>query len=146
MNRQELIRAVGLICIFLPAIATTDDAISLKEIMQGLRNNLIEISDGLLTDDFMRIEQGATSIAQHPQIAPAQVKLVASALGSEMPAFKQLDNLVHDLSLEVSAAAKILDRDAAISGYQRMIEGCLDCHRIYKERVMAALSSEPESR
>ena len=63
-----------------------------------------------------------------------------------MPAFKQLDNLVHDLSLEVSAAAKILDRDAAISGEQRRREGWLEGHRIDKERVVAALSSEPESR
>jgi len=144
MNRQRLIRAAGLMLILAPTVAMTDDAPALKEIMQELRNNLIEISDGILTDNFEQVAQGAASIAEHPKIAPAEVALVASALGPEMPAFKRLDNVVHDLSLEISAAAEALDRDAVISGYQRMIEGCADCHSSYKERVAAALNPRPE--
>jgi len=143
MNRNRNIRAAALLLALVPTVAMTDDAPSLKEIMQGLRNNLVEISDGLLTDDFEQVIRGATSIAEHPKIAPAQVQLVAAALGSEMAAFKQLDILVHDLSLEISAAAEKSDRDAAISSYQRMIEGCFDCHRTYKERVAAVLRPEP---
>ena len=90
------------------------------------------------------VAHGATSIAEHPKIPAAQVQLVAAELGPEMAAFKQLDNVVHDLSLEIGAAAQALNRDAAISSYQRMIEGCLDCHRTYKERVAAVLKPEPE--
>lgn len=127
-----------------PTVAMTGDASSLKEIMQGLRTNLIEISDGLLTDNFELVAHGATSIAEHPEIPAAQVQLVAAELGPEMAAFKQLDGFVHDLSLEIGAAAQALDRDVAISSYQRMIEGCLDCHRTYKERVAAVLRTEPE--
>ena len=144
MNRQRLIRAAGLVLILASTVAMTDDARPLKEIMQELRNNLIEISDGILTDNFEQVAQGAASIAEHPQIAPAQVALVAAALGPEMPAFKHLDNVVHDLSLEISAAAEALDRDAVISGYQRVIKGCADCHSSYKERVAAALYPQPE--
>lgn len=143
MNRKRLIRAAALMLTLAPMVAMTDDASSLKDIMQGLRNNLIEISDGLLTDDFKLVAQGASSIAEHPKIPAAQVQLVAADLGPEMAAFKQLDNLVHDLSLEIVAAAKALDRDAAISNYQRMIEGCLDCHGTYKERVAAVLRPAP---
>ncbi len=139
MNRKKLLQTVSLFLILAPAGAMSADAPSLKEIMQGLRNDLVEISDGLLTDDFTKVENGARSIAKHPQIAPEQVKLVAAALGPEMPAFKQLDNVMHDLSLEIGAAAKILDRDAVVISYQRMIEGCLNCHNTYKERVTAAL-------
>mgnify|MGYP002064469261 CR=1 FL=1 len=69
-------------------------------------------------------------------------QLVAEALGAEMPVFKQLDLLVHDLALEVHAAAKAEDRSAAIEGYQRMIEGCFACHEAYKDRVAAALGIE----
>jgi len=129
--------------ILAPAIAVTGDAPSLKEIMQGLRNNLVEISDGLLTDDFELVAQGAASIAEHPKIPAEQVQLVAAELGPEMAAFKQLDKLVHDLSLEIGAAALALDHDAAISSYQRVIEGCFECHGTYKERVAAALRPEP---
>jgi cytochrome c556 len=139
MTRKKLVRAITLLTIFVPTIAMTGDSITLKAIMQGLRNDLVEISDGLLTDDFTKVENGARSIAEHPQIAPEQVKLVAAALGPEMAAFKQLDNVVHDLSLEIAAAAKTLDRDAVIVSYQRMIEGCLNCHHTYKEHVAAVL-------
>ena len=139
MTRMKFARAITLITVLMPTIAMTGDSITLTEIMQGLRNDLVEISDGLLTDDFTKIANGAISIAKHPQIAPEQVKLVAKALDSEMPAFKQLDTVVHDLSLEISAAAENLDRDAVIISYQRMIEGCLNCHHTYKERVTAAL-------
>ena len=46
---------------FAPTITIADHAPSLKEIMQWLRNNLIEISDGLLTDDFELIRQSDRS-------------------------------------------------------------------------------------
>jgi hypothetical protein len=144
MNGKRLIRAAGLILAFGPTVIMANDAPSLKEIMLGLRDNLIEISDGLLTDDFELVAQGATSISEHPKIPAAEVQLVAAELGPEMAAFKQLDTLVHDLSLDIGVAAKALDRDVAISSYQRMIEGCFNCHRIYKERVAAVLKPVPE--
>ncbi len=145
MKRKGLIRVASIVFILAPMVATTGEAKDLKEIMQGLRNNLVDISDGLLTDDFEQVALGASAIAEHPRIPPAQVQLVAAELGPEMAAFKELDNLVHDLSLEINAAARTLDREAAIFGYQRMIEGCLACHRTYKERVAAVLKQPPGS-
>lgn len=144
MNRTRRIRAAGLMLALTSTVAMAGDTSSLTEIMQGLRNSLVEVSDGLLTDNFELVAQGANSIAEHPKIPAAQVQLVAAELGPEMAAFKQLDNTVHDLSLELGAAAKALDHDAAISSYQRIVEGCFDCHRTYKERVAAILMSEPE--
>jgi hypothetical protein len=143
MHRKVLIEAASLLLIFVPSVSMTGEANELKEIMQGLRNNLVDISDGLLTDDFEKIAHGADAIADHPRIPPSQVKLVAAELGSEMATFKQLDTLVHNLSLEISAAATTHNRDDAISGYQQLLEGCLACHSAYKERVAAALSRTP---
>jgi hypothetical protein len=140
MHRKTFIGAASLLLIFTPMLGLTGEANDLKEIMQGLRNNLVEISDGLLTDDFEKIAHGADAIAGHPRIPPWQVKLVAAELGPEMAAFKQLDTLVHDLSLEIKAAATTHDRDDVISGYQRLLEGCLACHSAYKERVAGVLS------
>ena len=139
-HKKLLIEAASLMLIFVPSVSMAGEAIGLKEIMQGLRNNLVEISDGLLTDDFEKIAQGADGIAGHSRIPPGQVKLVAAELGSEMAAFKQLDTLVHDLSLEIGAAATAHDRDDAISGYHRLLDGCLACHSTYKNRVAAVLS------
>ena len=146
MRGKMLIRTLALLIAFMPMTATADDAITLKVIMQGLRDNMINVSDGLLTDDFELVRTGATAIAAHPQIPAAQVQLVAAELGSEMPVFKQIDTLVHDLALEIETAAKSHDHDAAASAYQKMIEGCFACHRSYKERVTTALSPAADPR
>jgi len=142
MGRRALGRA-GLVLLLVPAIALTDDATTLKEIMQELRDNLVEISDGLLVDDFEQISRGAIGIAEHPRIPPEQVQLVAEELGEEMPAFKRLDTLVHDLALEIDVAARARDRNAAISGFTQMLDGCFACHATYKDRVAAVLQEEP---
>ena len=143
MMRKKLIGLASLTFLLVPAIALTGEATSLKEIMQGLRNNVFEITDGLLMDDFEQVAQGAIAIAEHPRIPADQVQLVAQELGPEMPAFKQIDTVVHDLSLEIHAAAEAHDRDAAITAYQQMIEGCFGCHAAYKERVALVLQEVP---
>lgn len=107
--------------------------------MQGLRDNLVQIADGLLADDLELVERGATGIASHPRIPPEQVQLVARELGEEMPAFKQFDVRVHDLAVEIGAAAKTGDKTAAIDRFQEMIDGCFGCHTTYKDRVANVL-------
>ena len=139
MMKNKLVALASIVLVLAPMVALSGEPISLKEIMQGLRENLIEISDGLLVDDFEKIARGATGIAEHPQISTAQKQLVATELGEEMASFKQLDTHVHDLSLEIHAAAKALDRDAATSGFQQLIEGCFACHYKYEERIAALL-------
>jgi len=62
-------------------IAETVKPPTLKEIMQGLRDNLVEITDGLLADDFDRIANGSMGIAQHVPIPASQVTQIADVLG-----------------------------------------------------------------
>lgn len=142
MLKNLLAQTVTILIVLVPAIAETQDAVTLKTIMQGLRDNYVEITDGLLTNDFEMVSRGAAAIAAHPQIPPDQVKLVAAELAQEMPAFKQMDTLVHDLSLEINAAARAGDWGKAVSAYQRMFDGCLACHENYQDRVVAALNAE----
>ena len=135
-----VIRIGCLLCLLAPAAAVTNESITLQQIMQGLRDSLVAITDGLLTDDFELVARAAHEIATHPQIPADQVQRVAQELGPEMPVFKQFDTRVHDLSLAIGAAAEAQDRSAAISAYQEMIDGCLACHATYKERVAAVLN------
>ena len=113
---------------------------NLKGIMQGLRDDVVAITDGLLIDDLKSVADGATRIANHERIPAEQVQLVAAELGSEMATFKQFDVSVHNLSLSIAAAAEKGDRDRAIADYQSMMSGCLACHAAYKERVATVLS------
>ncbi len=141
MNLQRAIAVLA--CVVLSALALADTAPEpdLKKIMQGLRNNTVSVLDGLLTDDFDAVAVAANEIAHHPSIPGAQVQLVARELGAEMPAFKQFDQQVHDLSLSILAAAEEQDRDRAVADYQQMLNGCLACHAAYKERVAMVLNA-----
>lgn len=139
MTVGRILRQVTLVCLGVAVITATAAEPSLKEIMQELRDNLVQITDGLLTDDFDRVAQGAAGIAHHPPIPATQVQLIADELGPEMAAFKQFDETVHQLSLSITAAAEKRDRDRAIADYRRMLDGCLACHAAYKDRITIVL-------
>jgi cytochrome c556 len=139
MLKKRLLLATALAVVALPGTAVTSDT-TLKTIMQEMRLNFLDISDGFLLDDFEKIAEGALAIAEHPRIPPEQVQRVAGELGAEMPVFKNFDVQVHELSLEIYKAAKDRDRAAAVTAYQGMVAACFDCHAAYRERVAAALN------
>ena len=139
MKRITTLLTTATALLVLPALALTDESTTLQTIMQGLRDNLVEIADGLLTDDLELVERGATGIATHPRIPPEQVQLVARELGAEMPAFKQFDMRVHDLAVEIGAAARAGDKTAAISQFEELTRSCFGCHSAYKDRVANVL-------
>jgi cytochrome c556 len=143
VNIRTRFRAVGILIFSAIAITATAAEPTLREIMQDLRDNLVEITDGLLTDDFDRVAQGATGIAQHAPISAPQAKRIANELGPEMPAFKQFDQQVHTLSVSIATASKAKDREAVISHYQRLVDGCLGCHAAFKARVSKVLGTAP---
>jgi len=126
----------------LTVAAEPTQEITLKVIMQGLRNDVFVIADGMFTDNMKLIAQGAGRIADHPSIPSGQVRLVAAELGSEMPAFKSFDQQVHDLSVSMISAAKLGNRARINQDFQQLINGCLACHALYKERV-ANILNEP---
>lgn len=144
MNFRKSIFAICVLIVSTHTIAETMKAPTLKEIMQDLRDNLVEITDGLLVDDFDRIANGAMGIAQHARIPASQVTQIADELGPEMAAFKLFDEQVHGQSMSMATAAKDHDRNAMMLDYQRMVEGCLACHVTFKNRVSEVLSKASE--
>ena len=141
LKRINALPTTAIALLLLPTPALTDESTTLQTIMQGLRDNLVEIADGLLADDLELVEHGATRIATHPRIPPEQVQIVARELGEEMPAFKQFDMRVHGLAMEMGAAARAGDKTAAIGKFQGMIDGCFGCHIAYKDRVANVLQA-----
>ena len=139
MLKNRLILITALAVVALPGTAVTSDT-TLKTIMQEMRLNFLDISDGFLLDDFEKIADGALAIAEHPRIPPEQVQRVADELGAEMPVFKNFDVQVHELSLEIYKAAKDRDRAAAVTAYQGMVAACFACHAAYRERVAVVLN------
>ena len=144
LDKKLLYSTILLFCsISVSADSATDT--NLKTIMQGLRHDTSMVFDGLLIDDYDAIASATANIADHPQIPPEQVALVAAELGPEMGAFKQFDILVHDLSLEIQSAALDSDRSRAIFNYQQMVSTCLACHASFRQRVATVLNPEQDS-
>jgi cytochrome c556 len=147
MNTGSLAKMLGMLVFPLTALAATAEPVpepELKEIMQGLRDDVFVIADGMFTDDMDRIAQGAAGIAHHPSIPNEQVQRVAAELGPEMPAFKQFDQQVHELSVSIISAADSQDRDRVSADFQQLINGCLACHTSYKERVANVLKESDQ--
>ena len=146
MHTGILTKAIGALLVPLTTLAVAAESAqepTLKEIMQGLRDDVFIIADGMFIDDMDRVAKGAAGIAHHPSIPGKQVQRVAAELGPEMPAFKQLDIRVHDLSMSIISAAESQDRERISADFQQLINGCLACHTSYKERVAKVLE-EPD--
>ena len=143
MHTGSLARVIGVLLVPLTALAIAAESAqepTLKEIMQGLRDDIFTIADGMFTDDMERVAQGAAGIAHHPSIPADQVQRVAAELGPEMPAFKQLDIRVHDLSLSIISAAESQDHERISADFGQLVNGCLACHTSYKDRVANVLN------
>ena len=142
MHTGSLTRVIGVLLVPLTALAIAAEPAqepTLKEIMQGLSDDVFTIADGMFTDDMDQVAKGAAGIAHHPSIPGEQVQRVAAELGPEMPAFKQLDIRVHDLSLLIISAAESQEQERISANFQQLIDGCLACHTAYKERVSNVL-------
>ena len=96
-----------LVIVLFSITASADSAADtdLKTIMQGLQNDAFLVLKELLVEDHDAIANAAGKIADHPRLPPEQVAKVAAELGSDMAAFKQIDTVVHDLSLAIRSAA-----------------------------------------
>lgn len=145
MSMKQCLRLSVILSLSLSARADTGTDTDLKTIMQGIRNDTVMVFDGLLIDDYDVVAGAAARIADHPEIPPEQVTLIAAELGTEMAAFKQFDTLVHDLSLAIQSAALENDRSRAITAYQQMTGACLACHASFRRRLTAALNPANES-
>ena len=142
MIHARLLISLAILILSATAYSDVNSDIDLKRIMQDLQRDSALIVEGLLVENFEGIDDAAKRIADHPRIPPTQVALVATELGSEMPDFKQLDTLVHDLALSISAAAREADTASIADNYKRMLDGCLTCHAAYRQRVARVLSSK----
>lgn len=141
MLKNMWVLVVSVAVVSLPATAFSGDDETLRGIMQVLRQNFLDVSDGFLLDDFDKVADGALAIAEHPRIPEEQAQRVADELGPEMPVFRNFDVQVHELSLELYKAAQESDRVAALAAYQGMFAACIDCHAAYRERVATVLSA-----
>lgn len=112
---------------------------SLKQIMQQLGHDYSDLNHAILMSDFDGAAKSAHAIAYHDKPAKAQLKRVVSGLGTEMPAFKKADKLVHDLAISIEEAALSKNMSLLIERQSKMLSACVACHTSYRSKVIDLL-------
>jgi len=140
MNSRQWIASVSMLVVALGGSAAVADVPSLKDIMQGLRDSLVVMTDGLLLGEADTVARAASEISGHAPISERERSIIIETLGSEMPGFAQLDERVHALSISIGEAAARGELGRAEQEFQQMIATCLACHTAYKDRVSEALA------
>lgn len=146
MIKKSPLAAVAIVLVVLGNGAVVAAEPTLKEIMQGLRDSLVAMTDGLLLEQPEVVARAATEIAEHAPISAAERSVIKTTLGTDMPGFAQFDQRVHALSLAIRDAASQGALQRAERDYQQMLAACFACHTAYKARVGDALATSTEAR
>ncbi|HID37197.1 MAG TPA: c-type cytochrome [Ghiorsea sp.] len=112
---------------------------SLKAIMQQLGLDYVALESAILLQDFDAAAKAAHAMAFHdtPSFG-TKMKLMAS-LRSDMPKFKEADDKVHNLAVEIESTAKAKDMKTMIAKQSLMLSACMACHTSYRSRIIEIL-------
>lgn len=129
-----------------PAGQPVAETLPLLDIMRGLEEDLAETAHGFWVEDLEIISSAATGVAEHPRVPQEQMLAIQAELGDEFPTFVQMDRQVHDLAVELAAAADSAQTVSAglFGSFVDVQRGCISCHTAYRARVSGALAREAE--
>jgi cytochrome c556 len=100
------------------------------------------INEGIYTQNFQLIEQGAAAINQHPPLSDETRKFIQKTLDDQMPAFGQYDKLVHNHADSIKKAASQHDMNKVLEQYRIVQQGCVSCHTSFRETIIQARTAK----
>lgn len=114
------------------------EPLELPTIMRMLLADIDLINDGIYTENYVLIEQGASNINEHPPLSPKSRQLVKNTLGDRMPTFGEYDRIVHSRADSLRNAARQKDMNAILKNYRIIQQGCVNCHSAFQEEIREA--------
>lgn len=117
---------------------TQDESLDLPTIMRLIYADMQIINEGIYTENFKLIEQGAAAINEHPPLSDETRSLVKKTLGERMQAFGQYDKLVHDTADSLKEAATEHNMERVLDKYQIIQQGCVSCHTSFRNEITRA--------
>lgn len=120
---------------------TQYESLDLQTIMRLIYADIQIINEGIYTENFKLIEQGAAAINEHPPLSDETRALVKETLGERMPAFGRYDKLVHDTADSLKAAATERNMESVLEKYQIIQQGCVSCHASFRDEIIKARRS-----
>jgi len=145
-NKKRLL-ATALVILMTANISIANDAVisdvinakegSLKLVMQGLLKDTQALTSAMLNEDFALVAVQANNIADHPKPSMAIRKKLMKAMGADMVKFKANDDVVHNAAVAIMKNAEQKNIKGVNENFNKMIGGCLSCHRLFKNKVSA---------
>lgn len=114
-------------------------AATLKEVMQQLGQSYTTLNHAILIGDFDQAMVSAKAISDHEKLSMGQRMKIMATLGTDMVDFKNTDQKVHQLALDIEQAAIAKDMPLLIKRQSQMLSACMACHTTYRSRVMEAM-------
>ncbi|MCF6218944.1 MAG: cytochrome c [Gammaproteobacteria bacterium] len=120
-----------------PTIAEQSEPLVLQKIMFDMGQEMQNITAGISSEDWPRVEEAALKIADHPKPPVSERMRIMSLLGTEMAAFKEGDMATHQSARKLAEIAKQKNGQAVISAFSVLQNNCLSCHETYREKFQA---------
>lgn len=112
----------------------------LRPLMIGLAQDMDRVATGLWHEDYDLIEEGARSIANHPQISAEQIAKIKEVLGDQFQGFVAFDKSVHKTATELVDVARARNWSGVLDAHARLQQGCVGCHEAYREQLRPVLT------
>lgn len=109
--------------------------LELPTIMRMLMMDMHTINEGIFTQNFDLIEQGAANTNDHPPLSDESRSLVQSTLGERMSQFGAYDKIVHSTADSLREAARNQDMSRVMKHYNVIQQGCVSCHTAFQEEI-----------
>ena len=114
------------------------ETMSLVPMMRLLLDDMYTVDEGIYTENYSMVENGAKGIAGHPVMTEEDKKLVKETLGKDMKQFISFDKTVHHHADSMAEAALDKRMSEVLRHYRIVQQGCVDCHSNFRTKIMAA--------
>jgi hypothetical protein len=115
-----------------------ENSLDLPTIMRLIYADIQIINEGIYTENYRLIKQGAAAINEHPPLSDETRAFVKRTLGDRMPAFGHYDKLVHDTADSLKNAAINHNMESVLEKYQIIQQGCVSCHASFRNEITRA--------
>lgn len=111
------------------------ESIDLPTIMRIIASKMDLINEGIYTQNYPLIAEGAAGINDHPPLSDETRTLIKKTLGERMQVFAKFDNIVHSTADSLRIAAQSKDMYQILENYRVIQQGCVNCHAAFQEEI-----------
>jgi len=112
------------------------DTLALRAIMRDMGREAAAIAEGLMHEDYARVEAAASRVASHPQPPVEERARIITWLGPRAALFRGHDAEANRHAQAVAAAARGRDAKAALAAFHDMQSACNACHAEFRRPLL----------